>query len=80
MGKAMKIVRSDTVGTIDMRLVCRPTNTAIGVDNWHIYAKGRTDGWPASVVRFLGTDPWEANTRYGDALAAAQSSFRTISV
>lgn len=76
----MKIIRADTVGTIDMLLIKRPTNTAIGVNNYHIYANGSAGAFPAPVVRFLDTDPLVAQRRYNEALEAARSVFKAIAL
>jgi len=59
----MKIVRHDHIGTVDVRLVRRPTNTAVGIDNWHLYVGCGSD-MPSSIVRHLGTDPDWAQERY----------------
>lgn len=74
----MKIVRSDTIGTIDMRLIRRPTNTCAGVDNWHLYANGATDEWKAPIVRFLGTNAFEAHLTYDQAKREAQAIYKAI--
>lgn len=74
----MKIIRSDIVGSIDLRLVRRPTNTAAGVDNFHLYANGIAGGFPAPIVRFLTTDPVIALQRYRDAVEAAENVYRAV--
>jgi len=69
----MVIVRSDTVGKVDLRLVCRPTNTCIGVNNFHFYAAGNTGHFKHPVVRFFGTDSEIAVDWYELALGQARA-------
>ena len=76
----MRIVRTDVVGTVTIKLLKRPTNTCVGVNNFHLYAEGALEPIPAPVVRFLGTDPWEATCAYQNALEAAQTAFKVIPV
>lgn len=71
----MNIVRYDTVGSIQMKLIRRPTNTAVGVDNFHIWAEGKTEGFPAPILRFIGTDEENAHYRYDLAKLSAQAAF-----
>ena len=59
----MKIVRSDTVGQVDMRLVCRPTNTCVGVNNYHIWVSFK-DMPTRSVVVFFGQSRDHAEDEY----------------
>jgi hypothetical protein len=67
----MIIIRSDTVGSIDMRLVSRPTNTCVGIDNYWLIAKGAIGPFPAPLMRFVGTDEGWAHSRYNAAVDAA---------
>ena len=76
----MRIVRTDVVGTVTIKLLKRPTNTCVGVNNFHLYAEGVSDTLGAPVVRFLGTDAWEATCTYKTALLAAQGVFKAIPV
>lgn len=69
----MDIVRYDQVGTVHIRLLRRPTNTTIGVDNFHISADGLPGSSSSLVVRFLGTDPYMAHERYDSAVLAAEA-------
>lgn len=69
----MNIVRYDQVGTVQIRLVRRPTNTAAGVDNFHFYAEGVPGSFPCSLVRFFGTDEGMAHERYNLALVEAEA-------
>ena len=68
----MKIVRSDKVGTVDMKLIRRPTNTCAWIDNWHLYAAG---SFETPIVRFMGTSETIAIERYTLAVREAQSIF-----
>ena len=68
----MKVVRYDRVGTIQIRLLRRPTNTAVGVDNFHIWAAGLPGSPNPPVVRFLGTDEFVAHDLYDHAVLAAE--------
>ncbi len=68
----MIIVRSDTIGQVDMRLVSRPTNTAIGVNNFHFYAVSNKGMLKYPVVRFFGTDSEIAIDCYDRAISEAQ--------
>ena len=68
----MIVVRSDTVGHVDMRLVSRPTNTCIGVNNFHFYAGSNKGLLDCPVVRFFGTDSEIASDRYQRALNEAE--------
>ena len=70
-GFAMIVVRSDTIGQVDMRLVSRPTNTCIGVNNFHFYAESNKGLLDCPVVRFFGTDSELAIDRYHRALGEA---------
>ncbi len=67
----MIVVRHDTVGKAELKLLRRPTNTCVGVDNWHFYAAS-TDG-PLSIpiVRFFGTDGQSAEFAYNQAVLYA---------
>lgn len=67
----MIIVRSDTIGQVDMRLVSRQTNTCIGVYNYHFYAVGNKGAFKYPVVRFFGTDSEIAVESYERALTEA---------
>ena len=67
----MNIVRLDAVGAVSLRLVSRPTNTAIGVDNFHFYATGKAGVWKIPQVRFFGTSRVAAERYYDQALNAA---------
>jgi len=68
----MIIIRSDTVGQVDMRLVSRPTNTAIGVDNYHFYATSNKGMMKYPIVRFFGTDGEIALDYYDRAVSEAK--------
>jgi hypothetical protein len=68
----MKVIRYDQIGFVRIRLLSRPTNTCAGVDNFHIYAECLPGSPEAPVVRFLGTDAFEAHDRYDHAVMAAE--------
>ena len=67
----MIIIRSDTVGQVDMRLVSRPTNTCVGVNNFHFYANGSHFKHP--LIRFFGTDSQCAQKFYDRTLDHAKA-------
>lgn len=69
----MIVVRSDTIGQVDMRLVSRPTNTCIGVNNFHFYAISNKGMLKYPVVRFFGTDSEVAIDCYERAVTEAYS-------
>lgn len=69
----MKVIRYDRVGTVQIRLLRRPTNTAAGVDNFHVCANGFPEWTGTPLVRFLGTDPYVAHDRYDRAVLAAEA-------
>jgi len=74
----MKIVRYDQVGTVEIRLVRRPTNTTVGVDNFTLYAHGFPVSPEPFVMRHLGTDEECANEAYDRALWAAVETFEVF--
>jgi hypothetical protein len=70
----MIVVRTDVIGSIVMRLVYRPTNTAVGVDNFSIVVK--SPDLPTPVVRAVGTDALWADNRYERVLQETKQIMR----
>ena len=75
----MNIIRSDTVGSVDMRLVSRSTNTCVGIDNYWLLAKGAVEPFPAPLMRFVGTDEGWAHCRYNSAVEEFHAIYEAIS-
>lgn len=67
----MKIVRHDSVGNAELKLIKRPTNTCAWVDNWHFYAASNQGALAVPVVRFFGTDGEMAERAYNEAVLYA---------
>ena len=67
----MIVVRHDTVGRADLKLLRRPTNTAAGVDNYNFYAVATDGALAIPVVRFFGTDGKAAEFHYNNAVLYA---------
>ena len=75
----MIIIRSDTVGSVDMRLVSRPTNTCVGIDNYWLLADGLPGPISAPLMRFVGTDEGWAHCRYNSAVEEFHAIYEAIS-
>ena len=69
----MNIIRYAQVGTVQMRLVRRPTNTTVGVDNFHFCVEGGRGLLNTPMVRFFGTDKDYALECYNRAVDHAKS-------
>lgn len=67
----MIVVRHDTVGRADLKLLRRPTNTAAGVDNYNFYAAATDGPLTIPVVRFFGTNGAAAEFAYNKAVLYA---------
>ena len=67
----MNIVRQDSIGRAELKLVSRPTNTCAGVSNFHFVVASTESLLDAPVVRFFGTDPDVAEDAYNRAVLYA---------